>query len=73
MLTDYERACNYIRFGEKGYSVTNDKNGREIKRIDSGINTLPDVALYENGKYIDTVIVWDGIDFLFGIDGGLYE
>jgi hypothetical protein len=66
MLTEYERVCNYIRFGEWGDTVTNDENGREIMRVSNGIDTLPDVAIYESGKYIDTVNVWDGIDFLFG-------
>lgn len=55
---------NYIRFGEKGYYIFNDKNNRKIVRTSSGVNTLPDCNVYENGKFIKTCIVWEAIDFL---------
>lgn len=57
---------NHIRYGDPGVWVKNDENGRMIERISSGVNTLPDCSMYENGEFVGTAIVWDAVSFLYG-------
>jgi len=65
-MTIKEQAINFIKYGKPGNYIENDKNRRKVVRISSGVNTLPDCMMYEDGKPVGIEIIYDAIDFLLG-------
>lgn len=68
MIGEFERVWNYIRFGEPGDYVENEKNGRKIIRKSNGRDTLPTCYCVENYKPIGTTYGLSAINWLYGYD-----
>ena len=65
---EFKRAFDYIRFGQRGDMVTNDANGRAIKRITDRVDTLnPECNCIEDGKFTGTLYGRDAVAWLLEV------
>ena len=64
-MREFQKAYNFIRFGERGCYISNDGNGRRIERLTNYADTMaPSCACYEGGKYSCTLCGTEAIAWL---------